>query len=94
MIAKEIKASIVAANARSAGDTGSPEVQVALLTGRLVGKGSGVEETSLAGLGVPLNNGINLLVGDGDLRGDALEGSLLRSGLVACSKAETDNGEE
>ena len=35
MIAKDIKASIVAANARSAGDTGSPEVQVALLTGRL-----------------------------------------------------------
>ncbi|HNT37492.1 MAG TPA: 30S ribosomal protein S15 [Rubrivivax sp.] len=29
------KAEIVAANARSAGDTGSPEVQVALLTARI-----------------------------------------------------------
>ena len=32
MIAKSIKADVVASNARSAGDTGSPEVQVALLT--------------------------------------------------------------
>jgi len=75
-------------------DERNPTDQVALLAGRLVGKGSGVEEACLAGLGVPLNNGINLLVGDGDLRGDALEGSLLRSGLVACCKAEADNGEE
>ncbi len=29
------KADVVAANARSAGDTGSPEVQVALLTARI-----------------------------------------------------------
>jgi small subunit ribosomal protein S15 len=35
MIAKDIKAGIVSANARSANDTGSPEVQVALLTGRI-----------------------------------------------------------
>jgi small subunit ribosomal protein S15 len=35
MIAKSIKAEIVQANARAAGDTGSPEVQVALLTGRI-----------------------------------------------------------
>ncbi len=35
MIAKSIKAEIVSANARSASDTGSPEVQVALLTGRI-----------------------------------------------------------
>jgi small subunit ribosomal protein S15 len=35
MIAKSIKADIVQANARQAGDTGSPEVQVALLTGRI-----------------------------------------------------------
>jgi small subunit ribosomal protein S15 len=35
MIAKLSKAEIVAANARSATDTGSPEVQVALLTGRI-----------------------------------------------------------
>ena len=35
MIAKSIKADIVQANARAAGDTGSPEVQVALLTGRI-----------------------------------------------------------
>jgi small subunit ribosomal protein S15 len=35
MIAKSIKAEIVSANARSANDTGSPEVQVALLTGRI-----------------------------------------------------------
>ena len=31
MIASSIKAEVVKANARSAGDTGSPEVQVALL---------------------------------------------------------------
>ena len=35
MIAKSIKAEIVQSNARSAGDTGSPEVQVGLLTGRI-----------------------------------------------------------
>jgi small subunit ribosomal protein S15 len=35
MIAKSVKAEIVQANARAAGDTGSPEVQVALLTGRI-----------------------------------------------------------
>jgi small subunit ribosomal protein S15 len=35
MIAKSIKADIVKDNARAAGDTGSPEVQVALLTGRI-----------------------------------------------------------
>lgn len=35
MIAKSIKADIVSANARSTGDTGSPEVQVAILTGRI-----------------------------------------------------------
>ena len=35
MIAKSIKAEIVQANARAANDTGSPEVQVGLLTGRI-----------------------------------------------------------
>ena len=35
MIAKSIKADVVASNARSAGDTGSPEVQVGLLTARI-----------------------------------------------------------
>jgi small subunit ribosomal protein S15 len=35
MIASSIKAEVVKANARSAGDTGSPEVQVALLTARI-----------------------------------------------------------
>ena len=35
MIAKSIKAEIVKDNARSATDTGSPEVQVGLLTGRI-----------------------------------------------------------
>ena len=35
MIAKDIKAGIVSANARSANDTGSPEVQVALLSERI-----------------------------------------------------------
>ena len=35
MIAKSIKAEIVKSNARSATDTGSPEVQVGLLTGRI-----------------------------------------------------------
>ena len=35
MIAKSTKAEIVQSNARAAGDTGSPEVQVALLTGRI-----------------------------------------------------------
>ena len=35
MIASEIKAEVVKANARSANDTGSPEVQVALLTARI-----------------------------------------------------------
>ena len=35
MIAKSIKADIVQANARQAGDTGSPEVQVALLSERI-----------------------------------------------------------
>lgn len=34
-IEKQAKATIVADNARSAGDTGSPEVQVALLTARI-----------------------------------------------------------
>jgi len=35
MIEKSIKAEIVKANARAANDTGSPEVQVGLLTGRI-----------------------------------------------------------
>lgn len=35
MISKEEKATVVADNARAAGDTGSPEVQVALLTARI-----------------------------------------------------------
>ena len=35
MISKENKATVVADNARAAGDTGSPEVQVALLTARI-----------------------------------------------------------
>ena len=35
MIASSIKAEVVKANARQAGDTGSPEVQVALLTARI-----------------------------------------------------------
>ena len=35
MIAASIKAEVVKANARSASDTGSPEVQVALLTARI-----------------------------------------------------------
>ena len=35
MIASSAKAEIVQANARSANDTGSPEVQVALLTARI-----------------------------------------------------------
>ena len=35
MIATSIKAEVVKANARSATDTGSPEVQVALLTARI-----------------------------------------------------------
>ena len=35
MIASSIKAEVVKAHARSAGDTGSPEVQVALLTARI-----------------------------------------------------------
>jgi small subunit ribosomal protein S15 len=35
MIAKSIKAEVVASNARAAGDTGSPEVQVGLLTARI-----------------------------------------------------------
>lgn len=34
-IEKQAKAAIVADNARAAGDTGSPEVQVALLTARI-----------------------------------------------------------
>ena len=35
MIASSVKAEVVKANARSANDTGSPEVQVALLTARI-----------------------------------------------------------
>jgi small subunit ribosomal protein S15 len=35
MIASSIKAEVVKTHARSAGDTGSPEVQVALLTARI-----------------------------------------------------------
>ena len=35
MIASSIKAQVVKDNARQAGDTGSPEVQVALLTARI-----------------------------------------------------------
>ncbi len=35
MIAQAIKAAVVAENARAAKDTGSPEVQVALLTARI-----------------------------------------------------------
>lgn len=35
MIASPVKADIVKANARKPGDTGSPEVQVALLTARI-----------------------------------------------------------
>lgn len=35
MISKENKAAVVAEHARAAGDTGSPEVQVAILTARI-----------------------------------------------------------
>ena len=35
MIASSIKAAVIKDNARQAGDTGSPEVQVALLTARI-----------------------------------------------------------
>ena len=35
MIAKSIKADIVQSNARTPGDTGSPEVQVALISARI-----------------------------------------------------------
>ena len=35
MIAQSIKAEVIAANARSTNDTGSPEVQVAILTARI-----------------------------------------------------------
>ncbi|MEN9539733.1 MAG: ribosomal protein [Pseudomonadota bacterium] len=35
MIASSVKAQVVKDNARKAGDTGSPEVQVALLTARI-----------------------------------------------------------
>jgi small subunit ribosomal protein S15 len=35
MIAQSVKAEVIAANARGAADTGSPEVQVAILTARI-----------------------------------------------------------
>jgi small subunit ribosomal protein S15 len=35
MIEKSVKATVVASNARAANDTGSPEVQVAILTARI-----------------------------------------------------------
>ena len=35
MIASSVKAAVVKDNARQAGDTGSPEVQIALLTARI-----------------------------------------------------------
>ncbi len=35
MIAQSVKAEVIAANARAANDTGSPEVQVAILTARI-----------------------------------------------------------
>ena len=35
MISQEAKAAVVAANARAANDTGSPEVQVAIMTARI-----------------------------------------------------------
>ena len=35
MIAQSVKAEVISANARSAHDTGSPEVQVAILTARI-----------------------------------------------------------
>ena len=36
MITKEVKTSVIAANATHEGDTGSPEVQIAILTKRIV----------------------------------------------------------
>ena len=38
MISKEKKAEIIAAYGRKPGDTGSPEVQIAILTERIAGK--------------------------------------------------------
>ena len=35
MIASNVKAEVIAANARGANDTGSPEVQVAIMTARI-----------------------------------------------------------
>ena len=35
MIQKEVKAQVIAENATHAGDTGSPEVQIAILTARI-----------------------------------------------------------
>ena len=35
MITKEVKTSVIAANATHEGDTGSPEVQIAILTQRI-----------------------------------------------------------
>jgi hypothetical protein len=68
-----------------------PTDEIAILAGGLVGKGSSIQETGLAGLGVPFDNGINLLVSDRDLCRDALEVGLFDCGLVIAS-SETDTG--
>jgi hypothetical protein len=44
-----------------------PSDQVTLLSGGLIGKGGGIQKASLASLGIPLNHGVHLLIGDCDL---------------------------
>jgi len=74
-------------------DKRNPSDQVALLSGGFVGKGSSIKKACLAGLGIPLNDGINLLVSDGDLGGYALEAGLFGSRLlVAGGKSEAGHG--
>jgi len=76
-------------------DEGNPADQVALLAGGLVGEGSGIEKPGLTGLRVPLDNGVNLFVGDRDLGRDTLEGGLLDGGLVvAGGQGNAGNGKE
>jgi len=80
-------------------DERHPADKISILSSGFIGKGSGVQKASLSGLGVPLDNGVNLLVRNGDLGRDALESGLLdRSGdvalFIATGQHEGGGGEE
>ena len=77
-------------------DEWNPSDQISVLAGCFIGKGCGVKQTCLAGLGIPLNNRINLLIANGEFGGNALEGWWLNGygRLLLTRRQQTCDGNE